>query len=63
MDRKKLEEIIITVEQRGFQIYYFICDGGNKTLLSQCGYYNGMYYIPNPFDPTRRVYIIPDGPQ
>ena len=65
MDKPLLDEIIIKMEEKGFNIHGIILDLGNQRLLKQLGFYDKNYFcFPNPADPTleRRVRIFPDAP-
>ena len=59
MTKDLLLEIITKVESLGFRVRGFAMDLGNKTLLSQIGFNEGLYFFPNPVDPSRRVYMFP----
>ena len=65
MDKPLLDEIIIKMEEKGFDIHGIILDLGNQRLLKELGFYDKNYFcFPNPADPTleRRVRIFPDAP-
>ena len=59
MTKSLLLEIITKVEKLGFRVRGFAMDLGNKTLLSEIGFNDGLYFFPNPVDPSRRVYMFP----
>ena len=56
------------MESKGFMIHAIVCDLGNPTLLKQLKFHKTKknkkrwFYFVHPLDPSRRVYIIADGP-
>ncbi len=70
MNKKLLDEIIVTMESKGFMIHGVVCDLGNPTLLKQLKFHKSkkvpkskrQFYFKNPFDKSRRVYIFADAP-
>ena len=54
--------MIIRMETEGFQIWATVFDLGNKTLQKQLKFKDGVHWFPNPYDPSRKVYLFPDVP-
>ena len=59
MTKDLLFEIISKVEADGFEIRGISFDLGNKSLMSQLGFFDGEYFFQNPYDPTRDVCMFP----
>ena len=62
MTLETISNIITTLEEKGFKVWGITMDLGNQAFLSEVDFYDGQYFFQNPFDPTRRCYIIPDVP-
>ena len=62
MTKETINTIIASLEDRGFKVWGVSCDLGNQHFLSEVQFYDGFHYFPNPVDPARKVYIIPDVP-
>ena len=63
MNMKLLLELIEKCEDSNAEVKAMVCDMGNGTLLSTLDVYqNHNNYFPNPADPSRKVYIVPDVP-
>ena len=60
MDKNLLMQIIERMENEGFKIHGFTFDLGNKTLMSEIGFFQKEHYFENPADPSRKVYFFPD---
>ena len=62
MDKKLLNEIITKMENNGFKVYGAVFDMGNHTLIKQLKLKDGNYFMENPVDASRNVYMFPDVP-
>ena len=63
MDKPLLDELIVKMEEKGFNIHGVIFDLGNQRLLKQLHFYDRDYFcFDNPFDTTRKVHLFPDAP-
>ena len=57
-----LFRIIISLETNGVHVWVVVCDFGNVGLLSELGVSMERTYFPNPFDPERPIFVVPDPP-
>ena len=48
------------METEGFQVWAIVFDLGNKTLMKQLKFKDGVYWFLNPYDNTRKIYLFPD---
>jgi len=55
-----LLKLIIFAEEAGIEISAVVFDLGNKCILGELGVDIERPSFPNPFDPQRSVYVIPD---
>ena len=64
MKKNLLLPLIRISEEYGCKVRGFVCDMGNKALLRELGVKINKwnYFIPNPVEPSRSVYIFPDMP-
>ena len=68
MTKLLLDDIIITMENKGFMIHVIVLDLGNPTVLKQLKFHKtrknkkGRFYFIHPLDSSRRVYIMADVP-
>lgn len=55
-----LFKLIIVAEEAGIEVTAVVFDLGNKGILSELGVDTERPSFPNPFDPERNVYVVPD---
>ena len=55
-----LFKLIIFAEEAGIQVTCIVFDLGNKGILSELGVDMERPSFPNPFNPMRQVYVVPD---
>ena len=55
-----LFKLIIFAEEAGIQVTCIVFDLGNKGILSELGVDVERPSFPNPFDPNRDIYVVPD---
>ena len=62
MKKDLLFQIIISVEKSGIQVWTIVFDLGNVGILKSLGVTPEHPFFPNPFDPSRPVFVVPDTP-
>jgi hypothetical protein len=62
MTKALLFSIIINVEESGIQVWTVVFDLGNVGLLKTLGVSPEKPYFQNPFDPSRKIFVVPDPP-
>ena len=62
MTKKVLDEITQCMEEKSFVVRGTSFDLGNKEFLSDIGFKNGANSYPNPADPSRSFFLVPDPP-
>ncbi|CAG7825644.1 unnamed protein product, partial [Allacma fusca] len=64
MTRTLLNEIIVKVEQAGFQVKAIVCDLGseNRAFFKELGITASSVSFPNPVNANTRVYVFADIP-